>query len=263
MFSIPCIVSHGITEKSGLKLFPKSPLSFCRYEKYFQIIYNEGFTPITYDELLQIFFGRLKVCKPLLLDFDHPAKSIFQEIFPLLEKFGFRANLFLNTQVLVNQSTCRYTPLMSWNHIRKLCEAGWSVGNHTHSHPNFSKVSRDQIIEELVMCSSYIKKELGVQPITFAYTGNSWSKIAEVEISQRFEFSRLWITHYGFGSNSQVLNKWDDNYSRKDFNCADDKFYYLEKTNQRYRIPGYELQDLIYEYSDFKIFLKGVVNVEY
>jgi peptidoglycan/xylan/chitin deacetylase (PgdA/CDA1 family) len=38
--------------------------------------------------------------RPIMLDFDHPNKSIYHEIWPIMQRFGFSGNLFINTAAM-------------------------------------------------------------------------------------------------------------------------------------------------------------------
>ena len=76
---------------------------------------------------------------------------------------------------------------MTWEEIAELREQGWTIGAHTVSHPNLSELSLidptgDRIREELDRCNQVIRDNLGFMPQEFAFTGTSWSSIAEAEV---------------------------------------------------------------------------------
>src|SRR5437763_930267 len=68
----------------------------------------------------------------------------------------------------------------------------------TATHPNLSQLSRDdpdgdRLRAEVEQCDATLREHLGVTPRDFAFTGTSWSSVAEREVKQRYRFGRLWI----------------------------------------------------------------------
>lgn len=88
--------------------------------------------------------------------------------------------------------------VMTWQQIGELVELGWHIGAHTVTHPDLSKLLADdpdgeQLQKELEDCDAEIEKELGIKPKDFAFTGISWSSVAEKLVMKRYRFGRLWI----------------------------------------------------------------------
>ena len=91
----------------------------------------------------------------------------------------------------------------TWQELRELLDLGWHIGAHTVPHPNLSALvaedpGGEKLQWELETCDATIKQHLGVQPRDFAFTGTSWSSMAEKLVMERYRFGRLWIvgTHY-------------------------------------------------------------------
>jgi peptidoglycan/xylan/chitin deacetylase (PgdA/CDA1 family) len=65
--------------------------------------------------------------------------------------------------------------MMSWDEIRQLDSAGFTIGSHSHSHPMLASLqSESEITEELQLSASIIKKELNKNPLTISYPIGSY-----------------------------------------------------------------------------------------
>jgi len=185
---------HGLSETLTLE----------RFEEYFSIAEELGFYSINYNDLSRFLNQKEKLPgHPIMFDFDHPVKSIHDSIFPLMTKFGFKGNLFINTKNMEEmyakgQQNDFDRLFMNWEEIKKLQKGGWHLGAHTHTHPNLSELSEkdpggEAIRREMEINDCILLKKLGLQARDFAFTGTSWSSLAEKEAQKRYRFARLWI----------------------------------------------------------------------
>jgi peptidoglycan/xylan/chitin deacetylase (PgdA/CDA1 family) len=58
---------------------------------------------------------------------------------------------------------------MSWDMIRRLRDAGMTIGGHTVSHPILSQLSRFEQEEEILGCTSRLREQIGEPTRFFAY----------------------------------------------------------------------------------------------
>ena len=134
---VPITMCHGITDR----------LTRDRFKQYLDIARELEFTTINYDQLYLWLTGAGTLPeRPLMIDVDHPVASVAEEMFPLMQRYGFTGNLFVNTGYF--QDVCGGTPLeagqsacATWDQIRDLMMSGWTIGGHTHTHPNLSELS--------------------------------------------------------------------------------------------------------------------------
>ena len=82
---IPILMSHGIDP------FNEIPLTVEHFARLMKIAKDMGFESINYDDLERWQKGEANPAKhPIMIDFDHPAKSIRYEINDILKDLGFR-----------------------------------------------------------------------------------------------------------------------------------------------------------------------------
>ena len=106
--------------------------------------------------------------KLVVFTFDDATASQYSIVAPLLKQYGFGATFFI----------CEFPPssadsnlYMNWRQIKELDRMGFEIANHTESHPQLSKLSKQEIDKQIAYiehkCDSmHIKK-----PVTFAYPG--------------------------------------------------------------------------------------------
>lgn len=268
MKRIPITMCHGMN-RNRQPPFDEKHLTAC-----FRTASEMGFTSISYDDLADWRAGARDLPeRPIMFDFDHPAKSIWHEIHPIMREFGYRGNLFINTGLMEGESVAKLLDpgnrlVLTWDEIRSLMQAGWHIGAHTHTHPNLSELSRldpsgEAVRRELVTCDEILQRELNVVPRDFAFTGTTWSSVAEREVQKRYRFGRLWI----IGSMYEV----DGGTIRyADLACVPGKdesdggppeaARYVTRDTHPYRLPSMEMEALIFEHDAFCRYLAGAMN---
>jgi len=257
---IPITMCHGVSENLGID----------RFDQYFKIAKDSGFSSINYFELEDWLLNEKNLPKkPIIFDFDHPVRSIYTEIFPLMKKYGFKGNLFVNTEPMeemyANGSFRSDDRLyMIWDEIKELIDDGWSFGAHTHTHPNLSELadkdpSGGAIQQELELNDRTLEKGLAMQPRYFAFTGTSWSSLAEQEVMKRYTLGRLWIMDSHYQVDGELLRfadlVGDEGEDEIDGGPPMASRYITKHTNP-FKIPSVDFEGLIYDYEDFRRYLR-------
>jgi peptidoglycan/xylan/chitin deacetylase (PgdA/CDA1 family) len=111
--------------------------------------------------------------KPLIIfTFDDGHESVYTHAYPILKKYGFPATFFVITGLCGN--VCE--GYVSWEDVRNLSDNGWEIGGHSHTHPNLTKISREEALYEVENSFNVLSKR-GFDPVSFAspygaYNGN-------------------------------------------------------------------------------------------
>ena len=259
---IPITMCHGINER----------LTVERFERYLRIASELGFSTINYDQLYLWLTGAGTLpVHPLLIDVDHPVASVSTDMLPIMERYGFTGNLFVNTGYF--ETACGSTAgegrsrCATWDQIRQLNRSGWTVGAHTHTHPNLSELfltdqSGQAIRREMETNDTLLEEQLGLRPQYFAFTGNStgvtWSTAADIEAKKRYKLGRLWIT----GGKCEIdgkVGRYADFVGATGPDEADGgpphAARYITRKTPLFRLPSMELERLIYEPEAFSQYL--------
>ena len=230
---IPITMCHGVNTKR------EPPLDAEHFAHYFQIAAEMGFASISYDELAAWKEEKAVIPeRPIMFDFDHPTKSIRHEIQPIMQEFGFRGNLFINTGPMEElysgpMPDFEAREWMTWDEIRELMDAGWHI------------------------------RELGVEPQDFAFTGTTWSSTAERHVKKRYRFGRLWIigsTYRADGAQIRYADLVGVSGADESDGGPPHAARYITKQTDPYRLPSMELEYLIYEYDVFRSYLAKALD---
>lgn len=272
---IPITMCHGIDHVGYPPQIPH-PLPADRLTELMKIAHDMGFESISYDDLEAWRNSDSDLPdRPIMIDFDHPVRSMRHDVLSILNRFGFTGNLFIYTRPYdrTYERPLNQTPMpehMTWKEIRELVAAGWFIGAHTVTHPNLSDLSVSDASGEIVRreldrCNEVIEENLGIIPRDFAYTGTSWSSLAETEVKKRYRFGRLWIV----GSHYLVDGK-KVRYAELAGASGEDEedggppvaTRYIDRDSNPYRLPSMDLQALINSPDAFRRYLEGALRDE-
>lgn len=114
--------------------------------------------------------------KKIKITFDDGYGNIFKNAFPLLKEYNLEATVFLVTDFIdgkinsedFTRSYFREKPL-TWEEIQIMDRQGISFGSHSKTHTFLTKISQDELEEEILFSKSRIEEALGRQINSFAY----------------------------------------------------------------------------------------------
>ena len=263
---IPITMCHGI------KPDPPKPLTEEHLDRLVKIASELRFESITYDDLGAWRQGSAALPeRPIMFDFDHPVRSMRYGVRDVLDRYGYGGNLFIYTRPYEGEYERSLPwddgPHMTWDEIGELKEAGWHIGAHTVSHPDLSSLSvedptGDVLRVELDRSNETIHRNLGFVPKDFAFTGTSWSSLAEQEVKKRYRFGRLWIIGSEYNVDGKPV-RYADLVGMPGPDEADGgppyAARYITRESDPYRLPSMEIQALIHEPEAFRRYLEGAL----
>ena len=271
MTRIPITMCHGLNPE-GLGEEGDFSLTEDHFDQLVGIARDMGFTSINYDQLARWHGGEGDLPeRPIMFDFDHPAKSMREGIHRVLSRHGYAGNLFVNTGWMDRSSEGYGTTSMTWEEVGELVDLGWHIGAHTVTHPNLSALAAEdpdgeKLRWELEECDATIERELGLKPQEFAFTGTSWSSVAEQQVKKRYRFGRLWIVGTHYQADGQEI-RYADLVGVSGDDEADGgppmAARYITRQSDPYRLPSVEIQrQLIHEPEAFRAYLEGAAEIQ-
>ena len=93
----------------------------------------------------------------------------------LLTSLGATGTLFVPTAHVGGAATWlgpRYDeapPLMDWNQVRTVRDAGFEIGSHSATHPELDLLTADRVLAQVTESRAQLRSELGVSPTGFCY----------------------------------------------------------------------------------------------
>ena len=125
---------------------------------------DHGYQTITPDTLLAAAAGTGPLPNhPVLITFDDNYREPYDRALPILKKHGFTATFFIMTVTIGKRF------FMKADEIRALEHDGFTIGGHTWNHPIMTKLTDDQLQQELDQSTADLAAVLGHRPVYFAY----------------------------------------------------------------------------------------------
>ncbi|HHT50468.1 MAG TPA: polysaccharide deacetylase family sporulation protein PdaB [Eubacteriaceae bacterium] len=127
------------------------------------VLYTQGMTP----KVFQAFINQNRKIpiysvdtqeKKIAISFDAAWGDEFtQEILDILKKYDIKSTFFLVGFWVDNYP----------HQVKKIHQYGHEIGNHSTTHPDLAKISKEEIIHELNVTGEKIEKIIGEKPILF------------------------------------------------------------------------------------------------
>lgn len=133
--------------------------------------------------LAQLLAGRDSLGpRPVILTFDDGYLDFYTYAAPVLRRLTLPAIIFLPTGYVGRTngwpgqpSWVKEEPLMNWEQVKELADAGIEFGSHTVSHPDLCALKPAEIERELAESSREIEKRTSRKVEHFCYPYGKWS----------------------------------------------------------------------------------------
>jgi len=171
---LPILMYHQVS--------PSGPGAFARYrvtpgafEEQLRYLREAGFRGIGLEEWRRALERWEPVSgRAVLLTFDDGYRDFAQEAWPLLERYGFSALVFLVADRVGgtnawDEAYGEPAPLMGWDEIRRLRDSGVEFGSHSASHPFLTSLSPVEVVREAARSRGELTRGLGGPVTAFAY----------------------------------------------------------------------------------------------
>ncbi|HEX6851053.1 MAG TPA: polysaccharide deacetylase family protein [Candidatus Polarisedimenticolaceae bacterium] len=99
----------------------------------------------------------------LAITFDDGWSNNLRVAYPALARRGWSSTVFVTSSFLGR------APFFRPEELRSLADLGVEVGNHTHAHPDLTRLSPQAIAAELAECDRILSDLAGRRPRTFCY----------------------------------------------------------------------------------------------
>jgi len=111
-----------------------------------------------------------------VLTFDDGYQSLYTEVFPVLQRYGFSATVFLIAGFCGKDNYWPGQPtsvprmkLLTWEQIGEMARFGIEFGSHTFHHPRLDHLPASALYDEIVLPKVVLENHLGRPVTVFAY----------------------------------------------------------------------------------------------
>lgn len=181
---LPILMYHSIADDIDARVHPyfrtvTTPASF---DRQMQCLADAGFRGVTLSEGMRALNADVPARepdpsagapeavapRPVVITFDDGFKDVYTTAAPVLQRFGFKATVFVATKFVgtrfVDGRRC-----LDAREIRSLAVQGIEFGSHTDSHPQLRDLSGAAVIHELEISQKRIEDILGTAVTSFSY----------------------------------------------------------------------------------------------
>jgi len=179
-FEVPVLTYHRVVRRAEDGGTLPIYVTVQQMEDHLRMLKEQGFQTLTCNQLLHLPLaervpnarnGR----KYALLTFDDGYKDNYTLLFPLLQRYGMNATIFLVAGRETNAwDSSEHTglpplPLMSAEQAREMQHYGIEFGSHSMTHPRLTECSPEAVRWELQESKRLLEERLGREVSTFCY----------------------------------------------------------------------------------------------
>ncbi len=218
-YLFPVLTFHALEENSSVISFSSS-----LFKRGLAKLHEAGHRTLTLSEVAD--YVRREQPFPdhcFAITFDDGYASVYSEGFPVLQRFGMSATVFLTVgerQPVTPETrlpSLSGRPMLSWREIREMQDGGMNFGAHTLTHPNLTRLPRDRVDSEISGSKAVIEDALGAPVRSFAYPFGYYDA-ESMRLAQQY-FACAWSANLGFvspRSDLYALERLDAYYLRSD-----------------------------------------------
>ncbi len=159
---IPVLNYHQVNDKNY------SPLTVTvkHFDQQMDYLVNCGYHTITMDDLYNYLENGSELPdKPVLITFDDGYVDNYREALPILKSHNMKATLFMigdsiGQKRFVNEAQ-----------LKEMEASGFAIEAHTYTHRNLTKLTPEEVREELIASRDVLEKLLGKKVRYLAYPG--------------------------------------------------------------------------------------------
>lgn len=166
---IPIINYHKISSHSDVGITSRKPLDF---NNDLALLSELGYQTITFRD---IALNKSLPTRPIILTFDDGYKSILENAYPIMKKFGFTGVVYIPTDYIgqtndwdVQLAGKRFSHLTE-NDLRFLHRQGFEIGSHGCSHRSLLAMKQSEAQRELNESKIKIEELLDASVYSISY----------------------------------------------------------------------------------------------
>ncbi len=193
--AVPVLNYHQIND------WAENPLTVHtdQFKEQMAYLKENGYHTITPDELLDAFQNGTELPeKPVVLTFDDGYQDNYENVYPLLQEYGFKGSIFV-----VSDFVSMYPNYLTWDEIAEMQKSGIiDFESHTMTHPELNRLNEEDRWHELKGSKDNLEKGIGKDINYIAYPCGSYDSALE-QMTKDAGYRAAFTVNYGLASPSE------------------------------------------------------------
>jgi peptidoglycan/xylan/chitin deacetylase (PgdA/CDA1 family) len=184
---LPILMYHKVGQPPQGSTLRKLWVSVENFRWQMDYLKRHGYTPLTLRRVAELLAEGLPLpANGVVLTFDDGYRNNIETAFPVLREFGFPATIYIVVNAIGRDnfwhdpSSETRLPMLTWEDVATLRDAGWDIGSHTLNHPRLTRLSLDEANKEIVESRRILGEKGGSVPVSFAHPYGDGADSAEI-----------------------------------------------------------------------------------
>jgi peptidoglycan/xylan/chitin deacetylase (PgdA/CDA1 family) len=174
-FSVPALAYHHIEAEKG---FPATKITTRQFTSQVNALRQCNYRALSPEDFIKA--NGKESDRAVLITFDDSYASVFNHALPVLKANAFTATLFIITDYIGKPNqwdvSFRGSSHMNEDQIRHAVASGFSIGSHTKSHRDLTRLSGKALKEELQGSKCFLEDKFGIRVNYLAYPFGRYNK---------------------------------------------------------------------------------------
>lgn len=202
---VPVLMYHKFGSAPPDAKFPQIWATGAEFARQLEHLKSRGYETMTLAGLRDAELGRAPMPrKPLLITIDDGYANVHEVAFPILKRFGMKANVFLVLGSMGGDSsfdakleTAPAIPMLSWAQVKEMQASGLvEFGSHSTTHRELTSLPLEEARAEIAGSKTALEKALGREVLGFVYPRGQGGDVPAIralvlEAGYRYDFSTL------------------------------------------------------------------------
>ncbi len=187
--SLPILTFHALEDRTSVIAIPPRV-----FHQGLARLHASGYRTVSLLEAADCVRRKIRFpARALVLTFDDGYESVYGEAFPVLQRYGMTATVFLTVGNRGRETpterlpSLNGRPMLSWREILAMQREGIEFGAHTLTHPDLTRLSPGRLAEEVCGSKTILEEALGVPVSTFAYPYGRYDRRSRELVREHFE----------------------------------------------------------------------------
>ncbi len=170
---ISILMYHSISscDESGVHPYFRTGTSPEVFAEQMRFLRKNGYSVIGLDKISDFLTTDEQAPKKdVVITFDDGYRDFHTNAFPVLDKYGFTATMFLPTS-FIGDDRLKFNGMecLTWSEVRELHTHGINFGSHTVTHPKLKLLTPTEVEDEIARSKETIEDKLGTPATSFSY----------------------------------------------------------------------------------------------